>query len=33
MLALLECNTIVSGFGPDRFKTVEETRKACDELN
>jgi sugar phosphate isomerase/epimerase len=33
ILAVLDCRTIVSGFGPDRFTTLDLTRKACDELN
>ncbi len=32
-LSELECKMIVSGFGPDRFGTLDATRKACDELN
>jgi sugar phosphate isomerase/epimerase len=33
VLALLDCRTIVSGFGPDRFNSLDSTRKACDEFN
>jgi sugar phosphate isomerase/epimerase len=32
-LAELGSKTIVSGFGPDRYDTLDATRKACDELN
>jgi len=32
-LAELGSNTLVSGFGPDRYKTLDATRQACDELN
>jgi sugar phosphate isomerase/epimerase len=32
-LHLLECKTIVSGFGPDRYASLDATRQACDELN
>jgi sugar phosphate isomerase/epimerase len=32
-LALFRCDTIVSGFGPDRYTTLDATRKACDEIN
>jgi sugar phosphate isomerase/epimerase len=33
LLAMFDCHTIVSGFGPDRYKTLDDTRKACDEFN
>jgi sugar phosphate isomerase/epimerase len=32
-LATLGCSTIVSGFGPDRYQTLDDARQACDELN
>jgi sugar phosphate isomerase/epimerase len=32
-LAELGTKTVVSGFGPDRYKTLDATRQACDELN
>ena len=32
-LALFGCDTIVSGFGPDRYQTLAATRQACDEFN
>jgi sugar phosphate isomerase/epimerase len=33
IVSALGCKTIVSGFGPDRFGTLDATRKACDEFN
>ena len=32
-LASFGCKTIVSGFGPERYTTLDATRQACDELN
>jgi sugar phosphate isomerase/epimerase len=32
-LALFDCRTIVSGFGPECYETLDSTRQACDVLN
>jgi sugar phosphate isomerase/epimerase len=32
-LAAIDCKRIVSGFGPDQFKSVDATKHSCDVLN